>query len=71
MPFLALGVPVLILIGYAWLTGRARRRGLGHSFMGPFEDMWDPAMGRTEVVIQAEAEAGAAAPASGGRPLDT
>jgi hypothetical protein len=59
---LALGLPASILVGYAWLARRARRRGLGHSFMGPFEDMWDPAVARTEVVIQAQAEAGTPAP---------
>jgi hypothetical protein len=66
---LALGLPASILVGYAWLARRAHRRGVGHSFMSPFEDMWDPAVARTEVVIQAQAEAGAPAPAAGGPPL--
>ena len=46
----------------------ARRRGVGHSFLGPFQDMWDPAAGRTEVVIEAEADAGARGGAPGDPP---
>jgi hypothetical protein len=65
LPFLAVGVPGLILVGYAWLATRARRRGLGPTFLGPFEDMWHPAARRTEAVVQAEAEAGPTRPAPG------
>ena len=68
LPVLALGVPGLVLAGYAGLARRARRRGLGHAFLAPFEEMWDPAGRRTETVIQAGGAAGAAAPAPGDRP---
>ena len=42
------GIAVLafVAICYAWLAIRARRRRLGHSFMGPFEDLWNPAARR-------------------------
>ena len=63
---LAFGSPALVLIGYVWLTRRARRRGVGHSFLSPFEDMWDPAQRRTEAVMEERAEAGAPGPSSGG-----
>jgi hypothetical protein len=69
LPFVTgFGAIVLIMAGYAWLATRARRRGMSHSFMGPFEDMWDPAQRRSETVIQAQAEQGARPPSPGDPP---
>lgn len=59
------GAIVVIMVGYAGLAIRARRRGLGHSFMGPFEDMWDPAQRRSETAIHEQVERGARAQAPG------
>jgi hypothetical protein len=69
LPFVTgFGAIVLVMVGYAWLATRARRRGMGHSFMGPFEDMWDPAQRRSETVIQMQAEQGARPSAPGDPP---
>ncbi|MFT3661897.1 MAG: hypothetical protein QM809_10990 [Gordonia sp. (in: high G+C Gram-positive bacteria)] len=59
---------VLIAGGFGWAASRARRRGLGGSLVGPFQDMWDPAAGRAQVAIEAQAEIGAPAPSPGDPP---
>lgn len=62
------GVMAALLAGYAWLAVRARRHGGGHSFMGPFEDMWDPAAHRSDVTVQEQVRRKAPAPAPGDPP---
>ncbi|WP_036571584.1 hypothetical protein [Nocardia sp. BMG51109] len=59
---LSVGPIVLITGGFAWVTTRARRRGLGVSVIGPFQDIWDPGAGRTVLEIEVRAELRAPAP---------
>lgn len=44
----------LVLLG--WAAMRAKRRGLGGSFVGPFQEMFDPGAARAQVVIEEIAE---------------
>ncbi|MFR9752382.1 hypothetical protein ACL02S_15290 [Nocardia sp. 004] len=59
-------VPVILIpAGFAWAVTRARRRGLGGSVVGPFQEMWDPGAARTRVEIEVRAEQKAPAPSPG------
>jgi hypothetical protein len=40
----------------AWAAARARRRGIGGSMMGPFEEMWHPAAAGSQLEIQVQSE---------------
>ncbi|WP_433733320.1 hypothetical protein ACQP0C_13825 [Nocardia sp. CA-129566] len=53
---------ILVPVGIAWAANRARRRGLGGSVVGPFQEMWDPGALRTEIEIQVQAERKAPTP---------
>ncbi|MFD7658508.1 hypothetical protein ACFV4N_31425 [Actinosynnema sp. NPDC059797] len=53
-----LGVPA----GFAWFAVRARRLGGGHSFLAPFEEIWDPGAHRTHVEVQVREERRAPSP---------
>lgn len=44
----------LALLG--WAAVRAKHRGLGGSFVGPFQEMFDPGAARAQVVIAQMAE---------------
>ncbi|MEV0462837.1 hypothetical protein AB0I30_17770 [Nocardia tengchongensis] len=44
----------LALLGWAAL--RAKHRGLGGSFVGPFQEMFDPGAARAQIVIEQIAE---------------
>ncbi|WP_253814859.1 hypothetical protein [Nocardia amikacinitolerans] len=64
--FLLSVVPVVLVpLGFAWAVTRARRRGLGGSVVGPFQEMWDPGAVRTRVEIEVRAEQKAPAPSPG------
>ncbi|MGG7099839.1 hypothetical protein [Rhodococcus sp. 24CO] len=39
-----------------WAAIRAKRRGLGGSFVGPFQEMFDPGAARAQIVIEQIAE---------------
>ncbi|MFD1813953.1 hypothetical protein [Rhodococcus gannanensis] len=45
-PFLLLG----------WAAIRAKHRGLGGSFVGPFQEMFDPGAARAQMVVEQMAE---------------
>jgi hypothetical protein len=64
----ALGALVLVPAGLLMLGRRARRRGLGHSVLAPFEEIWDPVVHRTNSEIDVHAEQAAPAPAPGEPP---
>ncbi|MFE4498811.1 hypothetical protein ACFRFQ_03055 [Rhodococcus sp. NPDC056743] len=44
----------LALLG--WAAVRAKHRGLGGSFVGPFQEMFDPGAARAQIVIEQIAE---------------
>ncbi|WP_179830859.1 hypothetical protein [Nocardia amikacinitolerans] len=67
---LSVGPIVGVTAGFAWAATRARRRGLGGSLVGPFQEMWDPGAARTRIEIEIRAEQRAPAP-SPGDPPDT
>ncbi|GGM15238.1 hypothetical protein [Nakamurella endophytica] len=69
LPALGVGVVVAALAAFVLLARRARRQGTDHSFLGPFEDMWNPAAHRAETVVRAEAERPAPSPAPGDPPV--
>ncbi|MET8465778.1 hypothetical protein [Micromonospora zamorensis] len=37
-----------------WLASRVRRRGIGGEVMGPFEEMWHPAVHRFRAEIRVQ-----------------
>lgn len=39
-----------------WAAVRAKHRGLGGSFVGPFQEMFDPSAARAQIVIEQIAE---------------
>lgn len=41
---------------FGWAAVRAKRRGLGGSFAGPFQEMFDPGAARAQIVIEERAE---------------
>ncbi|MDV8003763.1 hypothetical protein [Rhodococcus sp. IEGM 1318] len=41
---------------FGWAAVRAKRRGLGGSFVGPFQEMFDPGAARAQTVIEQIAE---------------
>lgn len=51
---------LLAMIGplgvFGWAAVRAKRRGLGGSFIGPFQEMFDPGAARAQIVIEQIAE---------------
>ncbi|MFC9897979.1 hypothetical protein ACFVMC_30170 [Nocardia sp. NPDC127579] len=46
------GPPIL----FGWAAIRAKRHGLGGSFVGPFQEMWDPGAARAQIVIEEQAQ---------------
>ncbi|MDH6680545.1 hypothetical protein M2284_004774 [Rhodococcus sp. LBL1] len=40
------------LVLFGWAAIRAKRRGLGGSFVGPFQEMFDPGAARAHIVIE-------------------
>ncbi len=51
---------LIVMIGplvlFGWAAVRAKRRGLGGSFVGPFQEMFDPGAARAQIVIEERAE---------------
>ncbi|UGT57044.1 hypothetical protein [Nocardia asteroides] len=45
--------PVALL---GWAAVRAKKRGLGGAFVGPFQEMFDPGAARARIVIEERAE---------------
>ncbi|WP_336082377.1 hypothetical protein [Nocardia sp. SSK8] len=41
---------------FGWAARRAKHRGLGGSFVGPFQEMFDPGATRAQIVIEERAE---------------
>ncbi|MFD4459450.1 hypothetical protein [Nocardia sp. NPDC058480] len=41
---------------FGWAAVRAKHRGLGGSFVGPFQEMFDPGAARAQIVIEEIAE---------------
>jgi hypothetical protein len=39
-----------------WTAARSRRRGIGASMMGPFEEMWRPTAAESRIEIQLQQE---------------
>ncbi|WP_405489228.1 hypothetical protein [Nocardia sp. NBC_00511] len=52
--FLIATIGPLTLLG--WAAVRAKHRGLGGSFVGPFQEMFDPGAARAQIVVQEMAE---------------
>jgi hypothetical protein len=50
------GAVVLVPAALLVLGRRARRRGLGATVMGPWEEIWDPVAHRTSVEVRVQAE---------------
>ncbi|MGW5075766.1 hypothetical protein [Rhodococcus sp. NPDC004095] len=44
------------LMVFGWAALRAKHRGLGGSFVGPFQEMFDPGGARAQIVIEEMAE---------------
>ncbi|MFD4294013.1 hypothetical protein ACFWPA_15955 [Rhodococcus sp. NPDC058505] len=44
----------IVLLG--WAAIRAKDRGLGGSFVGPFQEMFDPGAARAQIVVEQMAE---------------
>jgi hypothetical protein len=40
------------LVLFGWAAIRAKHRGLGGSFVGPFQEMFDPGAARAQIVIE-------------------
>ncbi|CAM3075304.1 hypothetical protein RHDE110596_15740 [Prescottella defluvii] len=40
------------LVLFGWAAIRAKRRGLGGSFVGPFQEMFDPGAARAQIVVE-------------------
>ncbi len=58
-----MGGDLLVLIGafgpltlLGWAAVRAKHRGLGASFVGPFQEMFDPGAARAQIVVEPFAE---------------
>lgn len=58
-----MGGDLLVLIAtvgplalFGWAAVRAKNRGLGGSFVGPFQEMFDPGAARAQIVIEEIAE---------------
>jgi hypothetical protein len=62
------GALLLLPAGFLWLGIRARRRGLGHSVMAPWEEIWDPVAHNTHIEVRSMPSARAPAPAPGDPP---
>lgn len=41
---------------FGWAVVRAKHRGLGGSFVGPFQELFDPGAARAQIVIEEIAE---------------
>ncbi|MFE9785554.1 hypothetical protein ACFYO7_09255 [Nocardia salmonicida] len=41
---------------FGWAAVRAKHHGLGGSFVGPFQEMFDPGAARAQIVIEERAE---------------
>jgi hypothetical protein len=69
-------LPVLVTLaafavtlgGFAWFSIRARARGVGSSFVGPFQELWDPSHLRSDTEIRIEVARKAPAPSPGDPP---
>ena len=64
---LGLGAVVLALLR---LAVHARRRGIGHAVLGPFDEVWQPSGGHTHAEAQEQQERVTPAPSPGDGPLD-
>lgn len=58
-----MGGDLLVLIAvigpltlFGWAAVRAKHRGLGGSFVGPFQEIFDPGAARAQIVIEEVAE---------------
>lgn len=40
----------------AWAAARSRRRGIGASMMGPFEELWHPAAAESRIELRVQNE---------------
>lgn len=54
--FLSLAVVAGFLGLLAWASARSRRRGIGASLMGPFEEMYRPTAAESRIEIQLQQE---------------
>ncbi|MBH0779361.1 hypothetical protein [Nocardia bovistercoris] len=52
--FLIATIGPLALFG--WAAVRAKSRGLGGAFVGPFQEMFDPGAARAQIVVEERAE---------------
>ncbi|MEU1954743.1 hypothetical protein [Nocardia rhamnosiphila] len=44
------------LVLFGWAAVRAKHHGLGGSFAGPFQEMFDPGAARAQIVLEERAE---------------
>lgn len=53
-------VLLIVTIGplavFGWAALRAKHRGLGGAFVGPFQEMFDPGAARAQIVVEQMAE---------------
>lgn len=54
--FILLIVTIGPMALFGWAAARAKRRGLGGTFVGPLHDIFDPGAGRAQIVIEERAE---------------
>ena len=54
--FASLAVAAGFLGLLAWAAARSRRRGIGASMMGPFDQMWRPTAAESHLEIQVQQE---------------
>ncbi|WP_067564213.1 hypothetical protein [Nocardia acidivorans] len=61
---LALAISPIVLFAAAFelIVHRARRRGIGGSVVGPFQEMWDPGSLRAQLTVETQAEEAAPNP---------
>jgi hypothetical protein len=67
-PLVTLGVFAMVLGMFVWVASNVRRRGVGSSFMGPFQEQWDPAHYRSQIEIHQQQQRRAPTPAPGDPP---
>nr|WP_202806578.1 hypothetical protein [Kribbella catacumbae] len=53
---MSMGLVVGFLGLLAWASARSRRRGIGASMMGPFEEMYHPAAAQSHVELRLQTE---------------
>jgi hypothetical protein len=56
LPLVTIAVMGVVMGGVVWLASRMRRRRVGASIMGPFDEIWHPAAHRARIEIQVQVQ---------------